>query len=265
MTTVICVANQKGGVSKTSTALAIVDVLTQLGHKTLFVDTDPQCNSTHAHRASTQDVATLYDILVYRDPVVEAIQHTEMGDVVPCDALLGQADALLGEVQGKEFLLRDSLSTITNDYEFIVIDTPPSMGILLVNALACATGVVIPISTDAFALMGLGQLGETIANVRAELNPELKIFGLLKTQIEERVKLTLAAEDPLLNAAKEMRTIVFKTYIRRGVAVRYAQAEQMPLSAYAPRSTVYQDYKNFVLELCEHILEKEGAYGESAG
>lgn len=256
MAVVICVANQKGGVSKTTTATAMADILMQSDYKVLLVDTDPQCNATDTYRATTDDVATLYDVLIYHDPTIEAIQHTEVGDILPCDPFLMQADVQLASAPDKEHLLRMALEPVLDMYDYIIIDTPPSMGILLVNALVCSHGVVIPTTADRYTLQGLSQLGQTINKVRATLNPQLQILGLLRMKFNMRMKINIAANKAFSSAAADLGTTVFRTYIRDCVSARDAQVMKTQLSSYAPRSTVYKDYKEFVSELQEVIKEK---------
>ena len=255
MAVVICLANQKGGVTKTTTAIAIADILMQSENKVLFVDTDPQCNSTGVYHAITEDVATLYDVLTNESSVAEAIQHTDVGDVLPCDPLLMQADVLIDMYPNKERLLKQALASVRDMYDYIIIDTPPSMGILLVNALVCADGVILPAKADRFDLEGVSQVGQTIGKVRASLNPQLKILGLLYVLVDLRTKIAQKAPEMFNQVAKDLGTIVFHTFIRNCITIPYSHAQSKRLSVYAPKSNAYKDYKKLVSEIQKVIRE----------
>ena len=142
MTKVIAITNQKGGIGKTTTATTLATGLTREGYKALLLDMDPQCNSTDTFRALVYNQATLYDVLIKEDDINEAIQHTEIGDIVAGDPLLAQAEKTLSNL-GRELRLKEALEKLKTEYDFIIIDTPPHLGVLLANALSAANSCII--------------------------------------------------------------------------------------------------------------------------
>ena len=162
---VIAVTNQKGGVGKTTTAMALATGLTREGYKVAMGDMDPQCNTTDTYRAIIHNQATLYDVLVAGDDIVEAIQHTDIGDIIAGDPLLADAEQKLSQ-QGREYRLKEALEPIMDQYDFIILDTPPNLGILLTNALTAADSCIIPITTERYSFQGLEELSNSIKRVR---------------------------------------------------------------------------------------------------
>lgn len=248
MAKVIAITNQKGGVGKTTTATALVTGLKREGYKTLLVDCDPQCNSTDTFRALVNNQATLYDVLIQGEPIVEAIQHTEIGDIVAGDPLLNDADQTLTEM-GREFRLREAMMQIPeNDYDFIVIDTPPDLGILLSNALTAADSCIIPITPDRYSMQGLSQLGTTIGLVRRYSNKDLKIDGLLMVMNDPRTNLSKEVQQVIPEVCEQLGTKHFENFIRRAQAVKEAQKRRISLFTWAPDSTAAKDYEAFIDE-----------------
>ena len=249
MATVYVIANQKGGIGKTTTATTLAGILNQKG-KTLLIDADPQGNSTSTYQAAIEDTATLYDVMVDEDPVPldEAVQHMENGDIVASDPLLAKAGKLLdGNVEGMYRLL-DALEML-DGYDYIVIDTAPSLDIVLYNCLIAADEVIIPVTADAFALQGLTKLSDTIHAVQKRQNRNLQIAGLLLVKYAGRSNLEKDVRQEIEEVATQLGTKLFPTAIRECVKTKEAQLKKRLLSDYAPNCTTMQDYNQFVEEL----------------
>ena len=249
MATVYVIANQKGGIGKTTTATTLAGILNQKG-KTLLIDADPQGNSTSTYQAAIEDTATLYDVMVDEDPVPldEAVQHMENGDIVASDPLLAKAGKLLdGNVEGM-YRLQDALEML-DGYDYIVIDTAPSLDIVLYNCLIAADEVIIPVTADAFALQGLTKLSDTIHAVQKRQNRNLQIAGLLLVKYASRSNLEKDVRQEIEEVATQLGTKLFPTAIRECVKTKEAQLKKRLLSDYAPNCTTMQDYNQFVEEL----------------
>ena len=251
---VITIANQKGGVGKTTTALCFAALLNKAEHPTLLIDADSQINSTDTYRAETEGVATLYDLVVDEEgcDVYEAIQHTEIGDIIAGDRMLTMAETTL--TGNDAFLkLKEALKDLEG-YEYVVIDTNPTLNTMLCNALVASDEVIIPLKPDKYTVMGLSELTNTIVTVKSQLNPSLKVRGLLLVDVDTRVNLDKYVLGQLNEIAKEIGTSSFKTSIRHTSKCRETQTERLPLVLYAPRCTAAVDYKGFL----EEFLEGEG-------
>lgn len=246
---VFVVANQKGGIGKTTTATNLAGILGKK-KKTLLIDADPQCNSTHTYDAKVENVATLYDVIIDSEklPIVEAIQHTENGDIVASDPLLAKAEKLLdGDVEGF-YRLKDALDELSG-YEYVVIDTAPSLNVILYNALIAADQVIIPVTADSYAMQGIDQLSETIMAVKRRQNRELEIAGLLLVKYAGRSNLEKTTREEIAEHAKAMGTKLFTTTIRECVKTKEAQEKKKLLIDYAPKCNTCVDYIEFSKEL----------------
>lgn len=250
MAKIIAVANQKGGIGKTTTATALSAGLQIRGKQVLLVDTDPQCSASDTYKAETNGAATMYDILCNREPIEETIQHTESGDIIPCDPLLADANKKLTGL-GDEKLLKKALTPILPKYDYVIIDTPPGAGVLLHNALTAAEKLIIPITADRYGLQGLSQLQNTIKAIQENTNPSLSVSGLLLIKHNERTNLSKIVSESFPAIATEMSTQVFDTYIRESVVTKEAQTNRTTLYAHAPKSTTASDYSEFIDELIE--------------
>ena len=254
---VFVIANQKGGIGKTTTATAIASILNSQKKKTLLIDADPQGNSTDTYRAEIKDTATLYDVLLDREdplPIAEAIQHTEAGDIVASDPALKEADQKLPNDGNEYFLLQDALEGLTG-YDFVVIDTAPADNKLLKNCLIAANEVIIPVTPDRYGIQGLAELNRTIVSIQKRNNPKLRIAGLLLVKYHERLLLAKEVKNTLEQVAGQMNTILFETTIRESTNAQKAQAARTTLPKFAPQSTTAVDYENFIYEL---IMRGEG-------
>lgn len=246
MTEIIAIANQKGGIGKTTTALALTDLLNEMGKKTLYVDMDPQCNGTDNFRAKVEDTGTLFDLLVHGDP--DCIQTTERGDIIAGDPLLKDDEKHLTGVAAP-FKLKKGLEKIGENYDYIILDTRPALSVLLTNALTAAHKVIIPLTSDRFGLQGLTQLHDTIEGVKEFTNPNLKVDGLLLVKHNGRTNLAKGISSSLPNYAKLFNTRVYQTVIRESISTREAQAAQESLFNWGPRSTTAEDYRNLLKEI----------------
>ena len=243
------IANQKGGIGKTTTATTLAGILGKKG-KTLLIDADQQGNSTSTYQAMIEDQATLYDVMVDSDelPIEEAIQHMENGDIVASDPLLAKAGKMLdGNVEGL-YRLQDALDMLEG-YDFIVIDTAPSLDVVLYNCLIAADRVIIPVTADAYAMQGLSKLNDTIKAVQKRQNPKLEIAGLLLVKYAGRSKLEKNVRDEITQVAEQIGTKLFAASIRECVKTKEAQMNKKLLIDYAPNCTTMQDYYEFVEEL----------------
>ncbi len=249
---VYVVANQKGGIGKTTTATAIAAIFQSMGKKTLLIDADQQGNSTDTYRAEIEGRATLYDVLLEDDriPLRDAIQKTEMGDIVAADPLLREGDVKLSSDLDGVYRLSEALEQL-DGYDYVVIDTAPALNHVLYNCLIAGDEVIIPVTADRYGLQGLAQLSEAVRKIQKRQNPRLKISGLLLVKYNGRTLLSREVSQSLDKIAEDMGTKVFKTKIRESTKTREAQATRTSLIEYAAKSTTAEDYRNFVQELLE--------------
>lgn len=250
---VFTIANQKGGVGKTTTATALAGAFRRKGFRVLFIDADPQCNSSDTYRAEIDGVATLYDVLYANEPIKEAIQHLEHGDIVACDSQLQQADKMFTGL-GVAHLLKKAAEPILNDYDYIIIDTHPDFGILTQNAMTFADYIIIPITADRYALQGLSDFYKNIQQIREYTNPKLLLAGILLIKYDARTKLDKTIYEIMPEIANQLNTVFFDSKIRESVAARKAQSERYNLFDFAPYSTPAFDYASLVEELLERGL-----------
>lgn len=225
MACVVTVSNRKGGVSKTTTALGLAGGLAARGRRVLCVDLDGQENMTYIMGADTEERPTVYDVLMNGVPAADAVQRTEQGDILPSSSHLELIDMELSNKDGTA-LLRRALEPIRSEYDYIIVDTPPALGLSVITALSASDGVVIPLQADILSLNGLDQMGKIIDEIRRQGNTQLRIYGLLLTKFTPRTILNRAISDAFKDAASNLNTIVFETYIREGIAVREAQAQR---------------------------------------
>jgi len=241
MARITAVTNQKGGVGKTTTALALAGGLSLQGYKTLLIDTDAQANASLTMNADTEQPG-IYELLK-GEPA--RIQRTAQGDIIPSSISLAGADMEFTQT-GREYLLRDVIAPIKGRYDYIIIDTPPTLGILTINALAAADDVLIPMGADIYSLQGLGQLNTTINRVKKYCNGALKIAGLLITRYSGRAILSQDLRESIAGTAARIGAGLYETVIREGIAVKEAQARQASL--YAEKSNAANDYLDFISE-----------------
>ena len=251
----LAAASQKGGVAKTTTNLAIGAKLVEDGARVLYVDLDPQMNLSTTLKAQTAGVLSSLDVLTGDATVADAAQSIDGYDVVPASRLNGKADDLMPSV-GKDYRLRKALEAVAENYDYAILDTPPALGTLTVNALTAASWVVIPAQADAYSLDGVTDLAATIQAIREYTNPDLKIAGILLIAMIFIIILTGLDYGPMVDAeamAAELDTKVFRAWIREATVIKEAQAVKQPIFAYAPSSKVAYDYRFFIEELMEGI------------
>lgn len=247
---VIAIANQKGGIGKTTTATTMASILASRGFKTLLIDADPQRNSTATYGAQSDGVATLYDVLAAKEriPLAEAVQHTEFGDIVASDKLMRDADIIfLQDSANGIYRLQDAIDG-NQDYDYIIIDTNPTIDRIMYNALVAADEVIIPISATMYGFMGLADLIETIQAIQKRQNRNLIIKGILIVAYKGQTNFAKEVREDLDKAAKMIGTRLFKVGIRDSIKVPESQAKKLPLIKYAPTCTSTVDYKAFVDE-----------------
>lgn len=247
MREIIAVVNRRGGVGKTATAHAIGAGLSLRGYKTLYVDLDSQCNLTYDVGA-TPATLTSMEVLSGTATAEEAIQHAQGGNIIPASPSLAVADTAISGT-GKEYRLKEALEPIQEEYDYIILDTPPALGVLTVNALTACNSVIIPAQAEIHSIQGIGLLYETIRAVKKYTNPALSVKGILITRYNVRSVLSRDMRSNLEETAKELGTRVFDTPIRECTAIKEAQATQSNIYTYAPRSNATADYTAIIDEI----------------
>lgn len=248
---VIAVINQKGGVGKSTTALAIGAGFILKGYKILYIDLDAQGNLSYTLRASNAGYNVM-GVLQKPETVKGEIQNTEQGDVIASSPALSGADTLLTEI-GKEYRLREAIELIKDLYDYVIIDTPPALGILTINALTACNGIIIPAGADIYSLQGISQLKGTIETVKKYCNNSLEILGILLTRYNSRAIISREVAEMLEKTAKRLNTKLYDTKIRECTAIKEAQAMRESIFTYAPKSNATVDYK----ALTDEILKQE--------
>ena len=247
MSKAIAVINQKGGVGKSTTALAIGAGLSLKGYSVLFIDLDAQGNLSYTLGADTKGYNAM-GVLERPETAKEEIQHTPQGDIIASSPKLAGADKLLEET-GKEYRLKEALDSLQGAYDYIIVDTPPALGILTINALTACTGAIIPAQADIYSLQGIGQLNSTIETVKKYCNPSLSIMGIVITRFNGRSIIRREVAEMLERTADQLHTKLYSSKIRECTALVEAQATKQNIYSYAPRSNATADYKALVDEI----------------
>ncbi len=244
---VIVFANQKGGVAKTTTTLNLAVSFAELGYKVLCIDLDPQGNLTMSQGIDPDTVdKSLYDVLVHDMPISEIIQHREI-DIAVASIDLAGAEIAMSTKIGRERTLEKALKEVSGSYDFICIDTPPSLGLLTINALTAANKVIVPVQCEYLSMRGLVQLQNTLKMIQENLNPDVKIEGILPTMLDAR---TVHAKEAVEILEENFGDLVFKSRIRKAIKFAEAPVKGSSVLKYDPQGNA----ANYYRELAKEVL-----------
>ena len=253
---IIAIANQKGGVGKTTTSINLSASLAELGKKVLTIDMDPQGNTTSGLGIDKNQVEnTVYELLLEEESTDECIYTsvTEGLDVIASNINLSGAEVELISIENKEFLLKEKINLLRDNYDYIVIDCPPSLNLLTINAMTTSDTVLVPIQCEYYALEGLSQLIHTIELIKERLNPDLEIEGVVFTMFDGRTNLSLQVVE---NVKENLNRNIYKTIIPRNVRLAEAPSYGMPINMYDTRSSGAEAYRLLAEEVIQYQMNK---------
>ncbi len=250
---IIAVANQKGGVGKTTTAINLSACLAEKGQKVLAVDMDPQGNMTSGLGLDKDSVEkTVYDIIIGEAEIEETLQQgaVENIDILPTNIDLSAAEIELIGIDDKEYIMKKAIDKIKDNYDFVIIDCPPSLSMLTINAMTTADSVLVPIQCEYYALEGLSQLIHTVELVKERLNPVLEIEGVVFTMYDARTNLSLQVVE---NVKDNLQQNIYKTIIPRNIRLAEAPSYGMPINKYDPKSAGCDSY----MRLADEVMNRD--------
>lgn len=249
---IIAIANQKGGVGKTTTAINLSSCLVEAGKKVLVIDMDPQGNTTSGLGIEKEEIEnTVYELMLGECTVRESVHKTEIEKLflIPSNVNLAGAEIELLEIKEKEYILKNEIDYIQDDYDFLVIDCPPSLNMLTINAMTTANTVLVPIQCEYYALEGLSQLIHTIQLVQKRLNPSLEMEGVVFTMYDARTNLSLQVVE---NVKDNLNQNIYKTIIPRNIRLAEAPSYGMPINVYDPKSAGAESY----MQLADEVIHR---------
>ena len=250
---IIAVANQKGGVGKTTTSINLAACLAEKGKKVLAVDMDPQGNLTSGLGVDKDSVEkSIYELIIGEVDIKEVINKEvlENLDIIPTCIDLSAAEIELIGVDDKEYILRNAIDQVKDQYDFVIIDCPPSLSMLTINAMTTADSVIVPIQCEYYALEGLSQLIHTVELVKDRLNSKLEIEGVVFTMYDARTNLSLQVVE---NVKDNLQQNIYKTIIPRNIRLAEAPSYGLPINKYDPKSTGAESY----MRLADEVIERE--------
>lgn len=259
MTAIITVANQKGGVGKTTTAINLSAAIANKGRKTLLIDLDPQANSTIAFFDMAEVTTSMFDVLGdARTPMANAVKPTKDPNLFVGGGRLALAklETVLAGQFDAPYRLKDALAPLSKEYDYIVLDTPPSLGILTVNALVASTHLLVPIQAAYFAIEGTDDLLETYERIRARPNPQLKMLGVVITLFDKRTNISRDTHGQIRSVFGE---VLFKTKISKNVRLEESPAYKETILTFAPKSPGAVEYKKLAAEVVQRVEESRVA------
>lgn len=256
MSRIIAIANQKGGVGKTTTAINLSATLAEMGKRILTIDIDPQGNTTSGLGLERSELEyTVYELILSQCSLEECMVESPYDNlvVIPSNVNLAGAEIELIGTEDREFILKDYIDTVKDQFDYIIIDCPPSLNTLTVNAMTTADSVLVPIQCEFYALEGLSQLIHTINLVKERLNPNLYIEGVVFTMYDARTNLSLQVVD---NVKENLNQNIYKSIIPRNIKLAEAPSYGMPINYYDPKSTGAMAYKELALEVIKNNEEE---------
>lgn len=249
----LCIANRKGGVSKTTTAVNMSSILAEKGYKVLLIDLDPQGNATENFGLNPEELPnTMYQVIVEGLPLNDAICETKFGvDIIPSNTNLADAEIKVANRINREKILSNAMEEANLNYDFIIFDLPPNLGVLSINGLVATDKIIITVDVGVFSLTGIGDLMAMVSLIRkSQLNPKLDVLGVLMTKVDNRTNISKSIKDILVNSIGDM---VFNTQIRQNVKIAESQINKQPINFYDKACFGYVEYSKFVEEVLENV------------